>query len=162
MGKARSGISAWGRSKSYRWALVPRGWVKIGAQWAVLLFIPRRNLSIASKLAVLNRSRSCSYLGLHAHTQKLNSSISSNPLLTWFTYSLSLDIPHLYLSVSKGITEGEIHFLSASCWPSYSSPQALKLIKRCHAWFYLIWKQFITLLLFLLVQPISILIHLWD
>lgn len=68
----------------------------------------------------------------------------------------------LHISVSKEITKGEIHFFSASCWPPFSSLQALKLIKWCHAWFYLIWKQFITLLLVLLVQAISTLIHLWD
>lgn len=73
-----------------------------------------------------------------------------------------LILPCLRISVSKEMTKGEIHFFSASCWPPFSSPQALKLIKWCHAWFYLIWKQFITLLLVLLVQAISTLIHLWD
>lgn len=44
-------------------------------------------------------------------------------------------LPCLHISVSQEITKGERPFFSASCWPPFSSPQALKLIKWCHAWF---------------------------
>lgn len=44
-------------------------------------------------------------------------------------------LPCLHISVSKEITKGERPFFSASCWPLFSSPQGLKLIKWCHAWF---------------------------
>lgn len=44
-------------------------------------------------------------------------------------------LPCLQISVSKESTKGERPFFSAWCWPPFSSPQALKLIKWCHAWF---------------------------
>lgn len=65
LGKARSGPSAWGRS---RVCVRIQEWLKFKVRWLMHLFLPRRYPCIALLSAVLNWSCSHSHLGLSAQT----------------------------------------------------------------------------------------------
>lgn len=110
LGKARSGLSAWGRSRVCIWI---QEWLKFRVRWPMHLSIPRRNPRIAPLSAIENWSRSCSHLDLPAQTQKLHSPIFSILLLTGCTSSLS-PAPSspvcIFLSPKKSLRERDLSF----------------------------------------------------
>lgn len=112
LGKARSGLSAWGRSRGCAWA--PDSKSEQGTQCICSYLKKSIHCTYVSCTESVTQPQrpgaACSYTEIiQPHLQQ-----PPSHLVHIFPFSSPI-LPCLHISVSKEITKGEIHFFSASC-----------------------------------------------